>query len=58
MRSSRTSRRRFLAGAGGTLAGAAARAADNALLGYGQLGYGANLLEQDLAGLVAGGIRV
>ncbi|PSP79908.1 hypothetical protein BRC88_07260 [Halobacteriales archaeon QS_4_69_225] len=53
------SRRRFLAGAGGTLAGgAAARAADNALLGYGELGYGTNLLEQDLAGLVADSLRM
>ena len=53
------SRRRFLAGAGGTLAGGGAvRAADNVLLGYGELGYGTNLIEQDLAGLVADSIRV
>ena len=53
------SRRRFLAGAGGALAGGGAvRAADNVLLGYGELGYGTNLLEQDLAGLVADSIRV
>ena len=53
------SRRRFLAGAGGTLAGGGAvRVADNVLLGYGELGYGTNLLKQDLAGLVADSIRV
>ncbi|PSQ13711.1 hypothetical protein BRD02_11795 [Halobacteriales archaeon QS_8_69_73] len=52
------SRRRFLAGAGETSAGGAVRAAGDALLGYGELGYGTNLLEQDLAGLVADSIRV
>jgi hypothetical protein len=47
------SRRRFLAGAGGTLTGVAAvRAVDNVLLGYGELGYGTNLLEQELRPLV------
>ncbi len=52
------SRRRFIAGAGGTVAGAAAvRAVDNVLLGYGEFGYGTNLLEQDLTGLVADSLR-
>jgi hypothetical protein len=47
------SRRRFLAGAGGTLTGiAAVRAVDNVLLGYGELGHGTNLIEQELRPLV------
>jgi len=47
------SRRRFLAGAGATLGGVgAAKAIHNTTLGYGQLGMGTNLHEQDLASVV------
>lgn len=48
------SRRRFLGVAGGGLLTAGgARAAHNTVLGYGQLGFGTNLLDQDLGALVA-----
>lgn len=53
------SRRRAIAGAGGLLSGVGAiRAIDNVLLGYGELGNGTNLLEQDLAAVASENISV
>jgi hypothetical protein len=47
------SRRRFLAGVGGSAVGVGAfRAVDNVFLGYGELGNGTNLVAQDLAAVV------
>ena len=47
------SRRQFLAGAGGTAVGVGTiRAVDNVILGYGELGYGTNLKQQDLSAVL------
>lgn len=47
-------RRQALAGTGGLLGGVGTiRAVDNVLLGYGELGNGTNLLDQDLAALAS-----
>jgi hypothetical protein len=52
------SRRQFLMGAGGALtAVGAAKAAHNTILGYGELGMGTNLKEQDLAAVVSENMR-
>ncbi|WP_336134013.1 hypothetical protein [Natronomonas amylolytica] len=52
------SRRQFLMGAGGALtAVGAAKAAHNTILGYGELGMGTNLKEQDLAAVADGNLR-
>lgn len=52
------SRRQFLAGAGGALtAVGAAKAAHNTILGYGELGMGTNLKEQDLAAVAADSLK-
>jgi hypothetical protein len=52
------SRRQFLTGIGGTLAAVGGgRAAYNTLLGYGELGMGTNLREQDLRAVVSERLR-
>lgn len=53
------SRRRAIAGAGGVLSGVGVvRGLDNVVLGYGELGNGTNLHEQDLAALVTENMAV